>query len=318
MYTHPKKEIELGLQLMFLSGLLMAFANLCLRRSIDSGGTSKAYLMMQLGLAVIVMTLLGPVRTGDFHWDPAMGGFAVMGGILLASVMTFLGKALETGPPGLSVAMLNCSSVVPILMLVILFGSQFGFEYTLWNAIGSILVIMGICWAGWDTDGVLNTTRKKWLLFISICFVTHVAYLVFLNWRALFINFPNQQGLGLAFSPEAANMQWFMPVVFATAAIVQGFLFFTQEKRLPNHSEVSYGLIGSIVHGVGSFCMIRATEVATSLEQAMLFPIFSVTIIVGCNLWGKWLYHEQVNWKANAVCIGGILLGTVDWSVIFK
>ncbi len=49
----------------------------------------------------------------------------------------------------------------------------------------------------------------------------------------------------------------------------------------------------------------------------MLFPIFSVTLIVGCNLWGKWLYKEQVHWKANAVCIGGLLLGTVDWSSIF-
>lgn len=305
----------MGIQLMFLAGLLIALSNLCLRRSIDSGGTSKAYLMMQLGLTVFVMILLGPVRTGNYVWDTHMALFALAGGILLVCVMGFLGKAFEHGPPGLSVAMLNCSSVMPILMLVILFGAQFGFYYTLWNAVGSILVILGICWAGWD--GTAPGNRRKWFHFISLSFVTHVAYLIFLNWRALFINFPNSPGLGFSFSPEAANMQWFMPIIFATAAIIQGYLFFTQEKRWPNRSEFSYGMMGSLAHGLGSFTMLKATEVATSLEHAMLFPIFSVTIIVGCNLWGKWFYQEQVNWKANAVCIGGLLLGTVDWSSIF-
>lgn len=306
----------MGIQLMFLAGLLIAISNLCLRRSIDSGGTSKAYLMMQLGMTVLVMILLGPVRTGNYQWDTGMSVFALAGGILLAAVMGFLGKALENGPPGLSVAMLNCSSVVPILVLVILFGAQFGFYYTLWNAIGSVLVILGICWAGWDGSGL--SSRRKWLTFVSLSFFTHVAYLVFLNWRALFINFPGKNGLGFSFSPEAANMQWFMPIIFAVAASIQAFLFFSKEKRWPNRSEFSYGMFGSLAHGVGSYTMLKATEVATSIEHAMLFPIFSVTIIIGCNLWGKWLYKEQVNWKANAVCIGGILLGTVDWQSIFN
>ncbi len=305
----------MGIQLMLLAGICVAISNLFLRRSIDSGGTSKAYLMLQLGLTVFVMILLGPVRTGNYAWEPSMAIFALAGGILLASVMGFLGKAFENGPPGLSVAMLNCSSVMPILMLVLFFGAQFGFYYTLWNAIGSILVIAGICWAGWDGGNIAS--RRKWLLFVSLTFFAHVFYLVFLSWRSLFINFPGQSGLGLAFSPEAASMQWFMPIVFATAAFIQGVLFFSGERRMPNRTEVSYGMVGSVVHGVGAFAMLKATEVATSVEHAMLFPIFSVTLIVGCNLWGKWLYQEQVHWKANAVCIGGLLLGTVDWSSIF-
>lgn len=48
----------------------------------------------------------------------------------------------------------------------------------------------------------------------------------------------------------------------------------------------------------------------------MIFPIFSVTIILFCNLWGQWLYKEKVNWFANACCIGGILIGTVNWSAL--
>ncbi|MDN3505604.1 MAG: hypothetical protein P0S96_00030 [Simkaniaceae bacterium] len=306
----------MGIQLMLIAGLCIAISNLCLRRSIDAGGTSKAYLMLQLGLSVAVMVLLGPVRTGDFAWDTSMALFAVGGGVLLAGFMGFLGKSFEHGPPGLSVAMLNCSTVMPILMLVLFFGSQFGFYYTLWNAVGSLLVIFGICWAGWD--GGQTENRRKWLLFISLTFFTHVAYLIFLHWRALFINFPSAPGLGFSFSAEAASMQWFMPIIFLTAASIQGVIFFTSEKRVPSKTEFSYGFFGSIANGLGAYLMVKATEVATTLEHAMLFPIFSVTLILGCNIWGKFLYQEQVNWKANAACIGGILLGTIEWSSLFN
>lgn len=305
----------MGLQLMFFSAICIAISNLCMRRSIDSGGTSKAYLMMQLGLTFFIMVLLNPVRTGDYSWDTPMALFALTGGVLLAAVMTFVGRALEKGPPGLTIALLNCSSVMPILMLVILFGAQFGFYYTLWNAIGSVLVILGICWAGWDGGELYN--RKSWVGFISLAFFAHVAYLVFLNWRALFINFPGEKGLGFSFAPEAASTQWFMPLVFLSAALIQTGLFFYSERRIPNKSETVYGMFGSIANGIGAFLMIRGTEIATSLEHAMLFPIFSVTLILGCNLWGKMLYQEKVNWKANALCIGGLLLGMVDWKAIF-
>lgn len=303
----------MGIQLMMLAAICVALSNLCMRRSIDAGGTSKAYLMIQLCLSFFVMVLLNPVRTGDFSWDGHVAAFAFAGGILLAGIMTFLGKSFESGPPGLSVAMISCSSVVPILMFVIFFGSRFGFYYTLWNAIGSILVVLGICWAGWGGSIV---DKKKWLTFISLAFLAHVAYLVFLGWRALFINHGGTEGLGFAFTPEMASMQWFMPLVFLSAAIVQTILFCTQEKRIPNRGEVYYGMLGSVTNGVGAFFLLKATEIASPFEHAMLFPIYAVTTIIACNLWGKWLYEEKVNWKANALCTGGLLLGTIDWSAL--
>ena len=85
----------MGIQLMIFSALCIAISNLFMRRSIDAGGTSKAYLMIQLGLSFVVMILLNPVLSGDYSWDPSMALFGFSGGILLACVMTFLGKALE-------------------------------------------------------------------------------------------------------------------------------------------------------------------------------------------------------------------------------
>jgi len=306
----------MGIQLMIIAGLCIALSNLFMRRSIDAGGNSKAYLMVQMSLSVLVMILLNPVRTGDYSWNTSIALFALTGGLLLAGVMGFLGKALENGPPGLSVALLSCSSVMPILMLVMLFGSQFGFYYTVWNAIGSILVIAGVCWAGWDVIEIPNW--KRWLLFVSLTFFAHAIYLVFLQWRSLFINFPTEGGLGFHFSSEAASTQWFMPMVFLSAAVVQTAIYFRSQKKLPGRAEVYYGLFGSIANGLGAFLMIKATEVATSLEHAMLFPIFSVTLILGCNIWGKFLYKEQVNWRANALCIGGLFIGLIDWRSLFS
>ncbi|NGX37554.1 MAG: hypothetical protein K1000chlam2_00710 [Chlamydiae bacterium] len=306
----------MGIQLMFFCALCIAISNLCMRRSIDAGGTSKAYLMVQLTLSFLIMLLLNPVRTGNYTWDTSMALFGLAGGILLACVMGFLGKALENGPPGLSVALLSCSSVMPILMLVLLFGARFGFYYTLWNALGSVLVITGICWAGWDMNEIAN--RRKWVLFVSLTFFSHVAYLVFLSWRGLFFSFAGEPGLGLNITAEGSMTQWFMPMIFLSAALIQTYLFFSKEKRAPKRSEVVYGAFGSVANGLGAFLMMRSIEVSTSVEHAMIFPIFSVTLILGCNLWGKFLYKEAVNWKANALCIGGILVGMIDWKVIFN
>lgn len=299
---------------MFLAGLCAGFSNLCMRRSIDKGGTSRGYLMLLMFFTCFVGILLNPVRTGDYTWSTPMALFGLCGGIFLAGVLTFLGKALEKGPPGLTIAMLNCSCVMPIFLLVILFGSAFGFSYTLWNAIGSILVVLGICWAGWGGGSMEN--RKKWLLFISLSFFFHVVYMVFIKWRALLINFPGQKGLALCLSSVDSRSQWFMPMIFLTAAIIQSFLFFKHEKRLPGKAELTYGTISSATQGLSAFFMIYATEISTPLQHAMIFPIFSVTIIVICNLWGKWFYKEAVNWKANALCIGGILIGTIDWKAV--
>ena len=44
----------MGIQLMVFAAIFIAVSNLCMRRSIDAGGTSKAYLMIQLYLSFFV------------------------------------------------------------------------------------------------------------------------------------------------------------------------------------------------------------------------------------------------------------------------
>ncbi|MBS0607097.1 MAG: hypothetical protein JSR57_09115, partial [Verrucomicrobia bacterium] len=97
----------MGIQLMVIASLFIAASNYCMRRSIDSGGSSKAFLMIQLFLVFLVAILLNPVRTGEYAWSSCMAYFGLAGGIVLAVMMIFLGKALEKGPPGLTFAALN-------------------------------------------------------------------------------------------------------------------------------------------------------------------------------------------------------------------
>ena len=128
------------------------------------------------------------------------------------------------------------------------------------------------------------------------------------------MNYPGENGLFLSFDMDDAKNQWFMPMIFLAAFLVQALIFMINEKWRLKKGEVLYGILGGVANGVGTFFMIRATEVSTSFEHAMIYPIFSVSIIVLCNLWGQWLYREKVNWFATAICLLGILVGTINWS----
>jgi len=319
LYSNRRKEHLggfMGIQLMIIASIFVAASNFCMRRSIDSGGSSKAFLMIQLFVVFLVAILLNPVRTGDYHWSSCMAVFGLAGGIVLAAMMMFLGKALESGPPGLTFAALNASTVMPMLLMVLFFGSPFGYVYNFCNGLGSLLVVIGLFWAG--SSAARFDKKVQWASFIAAAFFLHVIFLVFMQWRALFINFPGENGLFLSFDLDDAKSQWFMPTIFLAAAAVQIIVYAVSQKRLPNRSETIYGVLGGIANGIGTFFMIRSTEVSTPLEHAMIFPIFAVTIIVFCNVWGRWLYKEKVNWKANALCLGGILIGTLDWNVLLK
>lgn len=306
----------MGIQLMIVASLFVAISNFCMRRSIDSGGSSKAFLMIQLSIVFLVAVLLNPVRTGQYQVSNCMLFFGLAGGIILAIMMICLGKSLENGPPGLTFAALNASTVMPMILMVFLFGAPFGYVYTLFNGVGSLLVIFGLFWAGWAARS--SEKKMRWAAFVAGAFVMHTLFLIIMQWRALFINFPGENGLFLNFDVVDAKSQWFMPAVFFAAALIQIIIYIGTQKRLPNRWETFYGILGGITNGIGTFFMIWSTEVSSPLEHAMIFPIFSVAVIISCNLWGQWLYKEKVNWLANGLCVLGILIGTLDWKVLFQ
>lgn len=306
----------MGIQLMIIAALFVATSNYCMRRSIDAGGSSRAFLVVQLFLIFFVAILLNPVRTGDYAWSPCMAMFGIGGGVILAGMLFCLGKALELGPPGLTFAALNSSTVMPAIIMVLCFGAAFGYTYNWAYGVGSLLVVAGLFWAGRNALG--SSKKIEWGLCTAGAFLLHVLFLVMMQWRALFLHFPGENGLFLSFDMDDAKSQWFMPMVFLTAALIHAVLYVSKEKRKPYRSEVVYGILGGIANGVGTFFMIVSTEVATPLEHAMIFPLFAVTVILCCNIWGQTLYKEKVNWWATACCLLGIVVGTLNWVTILK
>jgi len=304
----------LGVQLMVLAGIFTALSNYFLRKSIDGGGSSRAFLMIQLTITFLVAILLNPVRSGNFFFSPEIASLGLFAGIILGIMMICLGKSFEHGPAGLTVALLNASTVFPILGMVLFFGKEYGFEYTLWNAVGSLILVAGLFWAG--TQTFKSGPMGRWLFFAISAFALHVVFLILLQWRFVLLTFPGKTALFSLLSAREAGSEWFMPMTFLSAALIQLVVYVRQESRVPAPQEVRFGFLGGTANGIGTFFMIWSTEVATSVEQAMIFPIFAGTVVLTCNLWGRFLYKEKVHWRATVLAITGLIIGTLHWKTL--
>jgi drug/metabolite transporter (DMT)-like permease len=114
---------------------------------------------------------------------------------------------------------------------------------------------------------------------------------------------------------EDVKSQWFLPMLFLAAFLVQAGKTLHTHRRLPKKYEMIYGFLGGVANGAATFFLMQATEYASEFQRAMLFPIFAVGIIILCNVWGHYLYKEEVNWWANLLCVAGIIIATVDWTI---
>lgn len=297
--------------LMFIASVFVSLANYSMRRSIDSGGTTKVFLVFQMTTAFIVAIFLNPIRTGRYEINLPILLLGAFSGLVLATFLFSLGRALEKGPPGFTFSILNASTVVPGIAMAFLFGSLMGFPYTAWHGIGSILVVAGLFWAGKGLDGLQD--KKGWSLFALSMFSLHALLLIIFQWRALLLNSAHPEQIFSSFTGETIQSQWFMPSMFLTSAIFQLILFLRFERRAPFQKEILYGVVGGVANSLCTYFMIWSTEVANPLENAVIFPIFSVVTIIFSNLWGQKLYQEKVNWRACQLCAFGLIVGTVDW-----
>ena len=304
----------MGITTVIFAGIFIALANLCMRRSIDAGGNAKAYLVVQLSLSFLVAILLNPVRAGDYSWDPTTAALGLFGGLFLLGLMWSIGKSLENGTPGLTFATINSAAVMPAIVMAGLFGITFGHGYTVWHAVGSVLVVGGLFWAG--REKVKAGAKSSWLTFLGLAALFNIAFLVFMQWRVLLMKDGLPISALLPIKLSSVGAQWFMPMILLSAAGLQVAFYLIKERKKPKGMEVFYGILGGIANGAGTFFLIRATEVSQAWENAMLFPVYSIMIIIACNIWGTVLYQEKINWRANALCMTGLVVGTVNWQVI--
>jgi cell shape-determining protein MreD len=216
----------MGLFSAILAALFIAVSNLLMRRSIDAGGTTRGFLVIQMAFAFLVAILLGPVKTNSYTWNGPIIGLGLCSGLILAAMLMVLGKALEKGPPGFTFSILSAATVMPAIVMATLFGAAFGFYYTAWHGIGSILVLAGLYWAGKSMEGMQN--RRAWTLLVIVMFSLHALLLVIYQWRAILLNHPEPY-----FTSDQIRSQWFMPTLYLAAAMIQFIIYLMNERRKP-------------------------------------------------------------------------------------
>ncbi|MBJ7448870.1 MAG: hypothetical protein JHC93_00750 [Parachlamydiales bacterium] len=302
------------IMLVFLGAFMGAVFNFLMRKNIDGGGSTRAFLMLELIVAVMAVIILNPVRAHYYVWSNEIAGVGLIAGLFFGTLMWAQGKAVQKGPPGLIFAIVNSAAVFPAVIMAGLFGHDFGYVYTLWHGVGSLLVIGGLFWAG---CGACRAKGFSWIPFSLIAFFSHILMLTFIQWRTLHLrpDLPPSELL-LSLPVEEAASQWFLPMVFFGAAAMQIIFYLVKENRAPTHREVRFGFVGGIASACAIFFLTRATEEATGVQNAFLFPLSCVTVIVLCNLWGQFLYQERVNWWATLACVIGVFVATVNWAAL--
>lgn len=315
----------MGLFFACLASFFGAFNNYAQRKSIDLGGTCKAFIVFQLFTSFLAMMLLNfsTIKNLQVGKEVLLLGF--FGGLILSILTWGIGKTLEKGPPGLTFAIFFSASIVPSFLFFLFFGPPFGYSFTIWNTFGSLFVLAGLFWAAFSSKkkdvkievaqkldiekkGSENKHRSKWAYFMGLSFAAHALFLAYLAFWALILKEAHPK-LAFLSIPES-HRGWFMPIMMLTATIFQVFFFLT-EKRIPAKKEVFYGVGGGVCNGLCTYFLILAPQKASFWENAMLFPTYAVLIILICNAWAQILYKEKVHWKANFLAFIGIALGSL-------
>jgi hypothetical protein len=301
----------MGLLYVFIASVLAASVNLCLRKNLEKQPSAQGYLAIYFFFSLAVSFLLREVKLESFSF--VMGASGTAAGLLNFLMMTLTALSLKNGPSGLTFAFQNCASILPTIILFLLFGSAFSFNLTLPVLIGFILIAIGLFLSSkmQKEAPAANTRFSRWILFVISIFLLQGIILSLFQWRCLLLT---DQPLSHPLIPwrcTAENEAWFMPGFFLIPTLLQAVLFFASEKRLFTSRETLLGTIGGVLNGGATYFLLLSAKVASPHERMILFPFFAVSVIFLCNLWGKKLYQEKIYWPGMALCFAGVFIGVI-------
>jgi drug/metabolite transporter (DMT)-like permease len=255
----------------------------------DAQGSLFAFFFYQLLFTFLVLLYMHPVRTGTYSFTLYTVWMGVLAGALLGSLKVMIGYALRRGPASLTFASINLASIAPAAI----FALFIDFPYTIWQLVGSIFVAVGLVWA------VGGMQKGLWLLFAASAFLVHTLYLLLTQLYVIVVE-----------KSSLLHSEWYVPIIFATACLMHMAIYWVRERRMPSLQETLWGIGGGLCNGACAYFFMQATFVADGLERGFIFPIFSISLILFCNIWGRWLYEEEVNWRATSLCLLGLFVGT--------
>jgi hypothetical protein len=309
---------------LLFSALLASVVNFLLRRNFEKGGSANAFLSLYFLSSLVLIFLIYP-QLWSIKISPVMISLGCFAGFLNFLMMGLTTKTVQTGPPGLSFTFQNASSVMPGLLLYFLFGPAFGFRLSFWLCLGFVFILTGLYLStrtvkrdvnGSQTGSEAALTQevmdlKKWLGYaVSMLLVQGVILSIF-QWRLLLLNDPPYNHWLIPWSCSQEEDLWFIPAFFLIPTILQLLNFWKTEKRKFTSLEFRYGAGAGILNCVVMILLLLATKNSGFLEKAMQFPLFTVAVILFCNLWGWKIYEERVNWVGISLCVMGVIVGFI-------
>lgn len=265
-----------------------------------SGSNANFYLFVYFVLSLFVSFAIHPeiVKTAP---NLTMILFGIIVGLLNIALMLVTEKALQLGSASLTFAFQNASAIFPGVLLFLIFGTAFNFSVNSFQIIGLFIVLFGLYWG--CRSEVNKKVSVRWLIFALSCFIIQVAALTLIQARCLLFECGT-----LPVTPQ--DDVWFMPAQFATASLIQGLICLLNNSRIAKR-EAFYGFFGGIANGAATCCLLFATKSALPMEKTILFPCFSVSTIILCNLWAMKFYGEKFSFATNFICAAGILISTI-------
>jgi hypothetical protein len=294
--------------LVFLASVSASLSSLALSKTLYRGTSVGGYLSVYFLSGFLISSFLNGMVFSHIPMNCPMTLLGIAVGFLISILMFVMGKALQNGPSGLTFSFQNSGAILSPLLLAFIFKKPFGFSLSFENCIGMILVILGLFWAA--VGHAKMSVRKTWIAYALVTFIVQGLILSIFQWRCLLFQEDLPAHVLIPFScPSSADL-WFMPALFFSAWVCQALCFSYSERRLPSFPEIVGGSFGGIANGLSTFLLLKATRFASLEEKTMLFPFFTVIVVLLCNLYGRIFFHEKIKWKANALAVLGIFIGT--------
>ena len=308
----------MSLMLVLIAALLAAGVNFCLRKNFERQRSANGYLALYFVFSFLISFAFR--RNFDLHsFSAVMISVGMVAGILNLLMMCLVARALKIGPSGLTFAFQNSGSMFPSLLLYILFGRAFGFNFDIPLWIGFLCVGTGLFLSVWKpkgnakevlTESKLPSRTLLWVVLALAIFAIQGIILSIFQWRSLLLEYPAKCHFLLPWTCSAQEDLWFAPAFFLLPALLQSLFFGFSERRWLSQREFILGTIGGLLNGGSTFCLLLATRYAGSGFRPILFPLFAVGVIFLCNLWGKKFYQEPIEWKGLLLCMSGIFIGS--------
>lgn len=293
----------------FIASLLAATVNFCLSKNAERQKSSMGYLTIYFASSFLISFFVADVSMEHFHFVmPSIGAVA---GILNLVMMGLVALAIKKGASGLTFSFQNSASVLPALSLFLIFGSPFGFDMNFTLVLGFFLIIAGLFISSRNPNDKDLQRSFRWFALVIAIFLIQGLILSLFQWRCLLLAEHPQDHPFLPWICEIQEDAWFMPSFFLIPTLLQALMFGVNERRWFSRRELFLGLMGGLLNGGATFFLLLATKTAVSNDKMILFPLFAVSVITLCNLWGKAFFGERIHWPGLLLCIAGVFISSL-------